>query len=97
MPVLRIEHSITDFDTWKSAFDRFASARASADVRGHRIHRPLDDSSYVMIDLDFDEVEEAERFLAFLKAQVWSSPEASPALDGTPSTRIIALEEAWVG
>jgi hypothetical protein len=27
MATLRIEHPITDFETWKAAFDRFAEAR----------------------------------------------------------------------
>ncbi len=31
MATLHIEHPITDFDTWRSAFDRFAEAR---DERG---------------------------------------------------------------
>lgn len=43
MPTLHIEHPITDFDTWKSAFDRFAPARESAGVRHHRVQRPVDD------------------------------------------------------
>lgn len=93
MPVLHIEHPITDFTTWKSAFDRFAEARAGAGVLGHRVLCPVDDPAYVLIDLDFAEQAQAERFLAFLHANVWSSLEASPGLGGEPRTRILTPME----
>jgi hypothetical protein len=64
MTTLRIEHAITDFAVWNTAFDRFAEVRLNAGVRGHRVQRPIDDARYVLIDLDFDSVGEAERFLA---------------------------------
>ncbi|MCW2633204.1 MAG: hypothetical protein JWR88_2166, partial [Pseudonocardia sp.] len=34
------------------------------------------------------------RFLAFLQAKVWSSPENSPALIGTPQTKILEAAPA---
>jgi hypothetical protein len=94
MVTLRIEHPISDFPTWKAAFDRFSSRRKQAGVRRHRIFRPVDDSAYVLVDLDFDQVSAAEGFLAFLQRDVWGSPEASPALAGTPQTRIIETVES---
>ena len=89
MSTLHIEHSIADFDLWKSAFDRFAEARTNAGVRDHRIHRPVDDAHYVVLDLDFETAGQAEAFLDFLKHKVWSSAENAPALIGTPHTRIL--------
>ena len=89
MPTLHIEHPITDFDTWSSAFDRFADARANAGVRGHRVQRPIDDPNYVVVDLDFDTREQAEGFLGFLRANVWANRENSPALAGAPETMIL--------
>jgi hypothetical protein len=38
MPTLHIEHPITDFDTWSSAFGRFAEIQRLAGVR--RAMRP---------------------------------------------------------
>jgi hypothetical protein len=90
MFTLRIEHAITDFATWKTAFDRFADARAQAGVLAHRIRRPVDDDRYLVIELDFDTKEKAEEFRQFLTTVVWANPEASPALDGTPTTRVLA-------
>jgi len=86
---LHIEHAISDFDRWLTAFQRFADARAQAGVRDHRVQRPVDDSNYVVIDLDFDTVDDAERFLGFLQTRVWSSPQNAPALVGTPQTKIL--------
>lgn len=91
MTTLHIEHAITDFDTWRAAFDRFDDMRRQSGVRRHRILRPVDDGRYVVIDLDFDGVDEAERFLEFLRTRVWSSPETAPALAGAPQTRILEV------
>ena len=89
MATLHIEHPITDFGTWKAAFDRFAEAREKSGVRGHRILRPVDDAHYVVVDLDFQTAGEAARFLNFLRTRVWSSSQNAPALAGTPQTRIL--------
>ena len=86
---LHIEHPITDFTVWSAAFDRFAEARRQAGVRGHRVQRPIDDDRYVVIDLDFDAAEDAQRFLAFLQTNIWSVKENSPGLAGAPVTRIL--------
>lgn len=95
MPSLHIEHPITDFQTWSAAFSRFADARREAGVRSHRVQRPIDDPTYVVIDLEFDTVEEAEAFRTFLYANVWGNRANSPALAGDPQTMI--LEAAAVG
>jgi hypothetical protein len=89
MTTLHIEHAITDYGTWKAAFDRFAPARAQAGVRGHRILRPVDDPAYILIDLDFATEQAATAFLGFLRGRVWASPENAPALVGSPQTKIL--------
>ncbi|NNN28986.1 hypothetical protein HLK59_01175 [Streptomyces sp. S3(2020)] len=97
MPTLRIEHPVTDFALWRTAFDRFAAARADAGVRRHRVQRPVDDPAYVVVDLDFDDVAAAEGFLGFLRSTVWASPGNAPALAGTPRTRILETAEDHQG
>lgn len=89
MATLHIEHAIVDFALWAGAFDRFADHRKRAGVVGERVRRPIDDPKYVVIDLDFSTAAEAEKFLEFLHSKVWSSRENSPALAGTPRTRIL--------
>jgi hypothetical protein len=90
---LHIEHPITDYDTWAGAFARFADRRREAGVRRWRVARPIEDRQYVLVDLDFDSVEQARAFEAFLRAHVWTSAESSPALAGEPATRILDLDQ----
>lgn len=89
MVTLHIEHPITDLDTWRSAFDGFAEARRRAGVRADRVHTPIDDPNYVVVDLEFDTPEDAAAFLHFLETEVWANPERAPALAGTPRARIL--------
>ena len=89
MFTLSIEHAITDFPTWKGAFDRFAGARAQAGVQGHRIRRPLGDEHYLVIELDFPSREQAEGFRRFLHDVVWANNDASPGLAGAPQARVL--------
>jgi len=93
MATLHIEHAITDYGVWKSAFDRFEEMRRQSGVTHHRVHRPADDPAYIVVDLDFGTAEEAAVFLEFLRNKVWSSPQSAPALAGTPQTRILDLCE----
>lgn len=91
MPTLHIEHAISDFEVWQQAFKRFDLARQQAGVLSHQVRRPVDDTQYVVIDLNFATVEEAQRFREFLHEKVWSSSAHSPALVGRPETRILEL------
>jgi hypothetical protein len=89
MFTLSIEHGISDFPTWKAAFDRFGDARAQAGVTAERIRRPLNEPRHLLIELDFETKEAAESFRQFLMTVVWANPEASPALAGAPTARVL--------
>jgi hypothetical protein len=89
MATLHIEHRITDFTTWKTAFDRFAQRRSQAGVTAYRIYRPHDDAAYVVVQLDFPSVEQALAFRAFLESRVWSVPANSPGLAGSPRASVL--------
>ncbi len=93
MSTLRIEHAISDYDTWKAAFDRDPANRKQSGVRRYTISRPIDDPHYVLIDLDLDNVSDAEALLTALH-EIWQSPAAAPALAGRPQTRILDPVEA---
>jgi hypothetical protein len=94
MHVLQIEHPIRDFDAWKAAFDRFSDKRRHSGVRRHQIFQPTDDPSYVVLDLEFESETEAEAYLGWLRREVWSSREASPALAGGLQTRVVTVMES---
>jgi hypothetical protein len=94
MVTLRIEHAIHDYDTWQRAFDRFADVRAKAGVLRYAIRQPADDPAFLSLDLEFGSAGQAAEFAGFLHANVWSAPEASPALAGKPRTQILDLRRA---
>jgi hypothetical protein len=89
MNVLRIEHSVTDFDAWKQAFDSDPIGREQGGVRRHRVLRGVDDPSDVMIDLEFGSSSEAETFLAALR-DVWGRIDVVR----DPKARIVEIVES---
>jgi hypothetical protein len=89
MVTLRTEHAITDLDTWLRAFGAFAAVRKEAGVRAERLLQPVENDRYISLDLDFDDAAHASAFEQFLRTNVWSSPDASPALAGDVKTQIL--------
>jgi hypothetical protein len=89
MHTLHIEHAISDLATWQGAFAQMAETRAAGGVVHESIRQPVDDDHYVLVDLDFDTEAEAAAFLEILRTRVWSVPDNSPALAGSPTTRIL--------
>lgn len=94
MATLRVGLEVRDYDMWRTAFGQDAGGRQRAGARRYRIFRPVDDPKFVMIDIDFDTVDQAERFLEVMRNDVWSSPEKAPAKVGTPQTRIVDMVES---
>ena len=90
MFILRIEHPVMDFDGWKKAFDSDPVGREKSGVRGYRIMRALDDSKYVMIDLEFDTAERAESLLTAMR-KVWGEVQGKIIMN--PIARITKVEE----
>ena len=93
MATLHIEHAITDLPTWLGAFARFDGARQRAGVRAARVFQPVDDDTYIYVQLDFDSLEEAAAFQHFLETTVWASADASPGLSGAPRARVLTAVE----
>jgi hypothetical protein len=89
MVILHIEHRIKDLDVWLGAFRKFAGAREQAGVTATHVWQPADDPHYVVVHLAFESVAAAGKFRTFLRENVWSSPEASPGLDGTPEALVL--------
>lgn len=85
MPVVRIEHSVPDFDRWKQAFDRDPADRKGSGVRRYQVLRPTDDPNYVMVDLEFGSLGEADAFLRKMET-IWGGP--GKAVMQNPRARI---------
>lgn len=85
MVTLRIQHPVPAFDAWKRAFDADPVDRKGGGVRRYSIHRSVSDPNFVMIDLEFETVIEANAFLEKLSG-LWSG--AAQAVMRNP--------QAWV-
>jgi len=88
MHILRIEHPVPNFDAWKAAFDSDPIGRERAGVRRYRVLRAIDDPNYVMIDLEFDSVSEAEAMHAALR-DLWGRVDVMQ----NPQARIVEAVE----
>jgi hypothetical protein len=90
MPILRIEHAVPDFTGWKRAFDSDPVDRKGSGVRRYQVFRSVDDPNYVMIDLEFDSLAEAEGLLAKMR-RVWAGE--GQEVMRNPQARIVETVE----
>ena len=91
MPIVRIEHSVSNFEQWKQVFDSDPADRKGSGVRRYEILLSRDDPNHVMIDLEFDSVGEAEAFLGKMQ-RIWEGP--AKAVMQNPRARIADRVEA---
>ena len=90
MPILHIEHKVPNFDAWKKAFETDPVNRKKSGVRRYSILRPIDDPNYVIINLEFESLKEAEDTLTALR-NLWNKVEGQIMMN--PQTRILDLVE----
>jgi hypothetical protein len=86
MLTVQIEHRIRDYDSWRAAFDRDPAGRQRSGVRSYRVFKPVADEHYVIIELDFDELERAEAFVNTMRG-IWKQVEGT-VMTG-PQVRIL--------
>jgi hypothetical protein len=91
MTILQIQHRTRDFDAWKQSFDSDPVGREQGGVRRYRILRGIDDPNYVVIELEFDGTDEAEKFSAAL-TELWNRVGGDLGLEG-PQARILETAE----
>lgn len=90
MVILRIEHPVPDYATWKQAFDSDPVGRQRSGVRRFQLLRSLDDPKFVMIDLEFDTQGEAEALLAAMR-EVWGRVQGT--VMSNPQAHIVEVVE----
>ena len=92
MPILRIEHPVRDFDTWKRTFDSDPLDRKASGVRSYRILRPADNPNYAIVDLELETRAQAEALLENLR-KLWGNAQGQGLID-SPQGRIIEVVES---
>jgi len=91
MFILRIEHPVPDFENWRKAFDNDPIGRKKSGVTQYRIYRPVDNTRFASIELEFQTKQEAENALDALK-RLWKNVEGKVMMD--PATSISELIES---
>jgi hypothetical protein len=57
-----VRHPVTDFATWKQAYDAFDGERAGMGVTGHAVYQATSDPNDVTVWHDFATLEDAQSF-----------------------------------
>jgi hypothetical protein len=92
MPILKIEHAVRDYEAWKRAFDSDPIGREAGGVRRYRVLRAADNPNDVIIELEFDQADEAEAFHGKLR-ELWGRVAGDLGLEG-PHARVLEVAES---
>ena len=90
MFILQIEHPVPNYEGWKKAFDSDPVGRQQSGVLRYTIFRKTDDTNYVVINLEFEKLSEAENMLGALK-KLWNRVEGQ--VMNNPQAKILELAE----
>lgn len=63
MPWLLIRHRVSDFQIWKTGFDKHGIERRANGSRGGRLFRDAADPNEVLVLLEWDDLDRARLFL----------------------------------
>lgn len=88
MYILQIEHPVPNYEGWKKAFDSDPVNRKQSGVRHYKISRKIDDPNYVMVDLEFDNLTDAEACHEKLR-NLWNRVQGT--VMNNPQSRIIEV------
>ena len=91
MIVLQIEHLVADYNGWKRAFDSDPVKRKESGVKRYRIFRQVNNLNYVIIELEFDGLPEAELMMTVLQ-KLWNQVEGKVMI--SPQARIVENVES---
>lgn len=92
MSMIVIQHPVADFDAWKKAFDSDPVGRARNGVTGHAIFRPDDDLNYVVLNLEFSSLGQAQKFLPMLR-ELWKRAGDKIGFGGPEGVQARILDE----
>jgi hypothetical protein len=91
MFILQIEHEVPNFEGWKKAFENDPVNRKKAGVRRYKILQQADNPNFVIIELEFDQMKDAEDMYAALQ-NLWKKVEGKIIF--SPKIRILSLTES---
>jgi hypothetical protein len=86
MIIVQIEHEVVNFENWLRAFDSDPIDRKKAGVKRYTILQQNDNPNHVLIDLEFDQLHEAENTCMMLK-KMWNRMDGTMLIN--PKLRIL--------
>lgn len=92
MFILYIEHPVPNYEGWKKAFENDPLKRQESGVKSYRIMKPLDKNDNVIIELEFDNLADAENMLEKLKG-LWNQVEGK--IMSNPVSRIMQVKDEY--
>jgi heme-degrading monooxygenase HmoA len=60
--IIMVQHTVRDYDAWKSVFDEHEATRRQHGATGHQLYRGVDDPNAVTVVNHFPSREHAEAF-----------------------------------
>lgn len=94
MARVHAEFTVNDYAQWKAMFDSDPAGRKAGGVRSYQIGRGVTNANQVLLDLEFDDANQAGAFLERLKP-VWASAPAG-AITNATGTVVETQEEVQV-
>ncbi len=81
MATIFIKHKVSDYDQWKSAYDKFVSIRKEKGVTGASVHRDASDANIIIVTHQFPDVDAA---MAFASSEELKSAMMEAGVAGPP-------------
>ena len=88
---MQIEHEVFNHEGWKKAFENDPINRKKAGVKHYNIFQRADNPNFVVIDLEFENLDEAESTLVSLRG-LWKNIAGKIMIN--PQIRILQLTES---
>jgi hypothetical protein len=91
MQTLQIEHEIPNYDGWKKAFDNDPINRKQSGVKSYRIYRPEGNRNLVIVELDFDNIDQLNTTLQALQ-NLWNKVQGTVMMNA--KTKVLEIVES---
>ncbi|MBK8494839.1 MAG: hypothetical protein IPL50_07310 [Chitinophagaceae bacterium] len=91
MYILQIEHEVPNYDGWKKAFDSDPINRKESGVKSYRIYRPIANANLVIVELDFENIDQLNTTLQALQ-DLWNKVQGT--VIAKAKTKILEIVES---
>ncbi len=82
MPTMFVRHTVSNYKTWRKAYDDFASVQKAKGVTAQAVYQSADNPNDVTVTHEFTTVEAAQ---AFVKSEELKKAMQSAGVVGTPT------------